>query len=500
MAVRGDIKRARSVKAEIDDKFEATSHGGAVLYEKLLRATDLRHVLGEHLPQRKGKYTSAQAAEQIIVGLMLGGKGYQATTLLRNDSELARIFGYDAVADDATVYRVLCELAGLEQRKFAETYRLTPERPAALDVFGAEKRKSKHERIVGEAPERMAVANQVKMNETLRQYAVKCGQKLPAHYQSVMGFRVHHGDATGLEVSGQCFDAAEFDHNGNRSLRALTVSSGPLHVAVDLQPGASDEGKHMVPLLEQAKQTFDLIHGRSPMLGLYDAAYAEARVANKMKEFGWKYIICANQWRGSLERKLSEFDEKEWIVLKPDPTRGWARNEVTVFRHQPEGWNEVVRVIVRRWQNDDELGIWHYSFLYTNLAPEELSNKERKQYGYCQLVWMLYSTKQGHENTYKTLLSDLGQHHPVSGRMGATQALLYLAAMAANAHAVMSHRVVAAPERGIRLWRFVRDYVQIAGKVIMRAGNTLTVCLAGGSLPTPVKELWLKAYGNVCQL
>jgi hypothetical protein len=500
MARKRDTKRPRSVKAEIDDQFGATSHAGAILYEKLIRGLGLRKTLAKYLPERVGVYTSADVAEQMICGLLLGDKGFQATRSLRANEDLAKIFGYSQVVDDATVYRFACELAGLEQRNFDEVYVAASPGPVALDIFGREKSGAKHRRVVPEEPERMTKECFARMSQALREHAVRCGHRLPQADTRLMGFRVGHADGTDLEVRGSCFDGAARDHKGNQSLRMLTFSNGPLYLAVSLEPGASDEGGNIGPVLGEAKKGLDILYPHELILALMDAAYAERDVINRLQKWGWKYIVCANQYREALRNMCEQFPEGDYQELNPDPKRGWSRQQVCVFRHQPEGWTEVQRVMVRRWQKDDELGIWHYSFLYTNLAVEDLPKKKVAEHGYAQLIWMLYSTKQGHEVTYKTLLTDLGMHHPVSGRMGATLSLIFLAAMAVNTHAVMSRRVVDESDRGIRLCRFVRDYVLIAGKVVMEAGNTLKVRLAGATMTELAKKLWLHAYAKVCAI
>jgi hypothetical protein len=53
----------------------------------------------------------------------LGGDGIDLMEPLRADSALRRIFGLDPAPSDATTYRILCVLAGLEERAFARNLR-----------------------------------------------------------------------------------------------------------------------------------------------------------------------------------------------------------------------------------------------------------------------------------------------------------------------------------------------------------------------------------------
>jgi hypothetical protein len=238
------------------------------------------------------------------------------------------------------------------------------------------------------------------------------------------------------------------------------------------------------------------------VLALLDAAFAELAVIEQVLRMQWRYIVCANQWRESLQRLAGEISDAEWASQGPDPSRGWSESQLAVFTHLPEGWSSIQTVVVRRWHKDDELACapWHYAFLYTDLAPEDLPANKRRRYGYAQLIWLLYGTKQGHENNYKPLLSDLGLHHPPSGRLGATQAFAFVCAMAANIQAVISLRVVDSKDRGIRAWRFVRDYVTIAAQVVIGAGRCIIVRLAGAPLDPAFKVGWLQAYDNARRL
>jgi hypothetical protein len=92
-----------------------------------------------------------------------------------------------------------------------------------------------------------------------------------------------------------------------------------------------------------------------------------------------------------------------------------------------------VTIAARRWQKADEIqGAWHYSFIATRIEPEAMPKHLMKQHEYCEALWMLYSTKQGHENHYKTALRDLGLHHPPSCRLGVDQAFYAIASAAAG--------------------------------------------------------------------
>src|SRR5664280_1919406 len=124
MTPQGDTKRPRSVKLEIDPNFCTTAQAGAVIVEQALRSLSLRKLLKKHLPARsaQAEFAAHDFAHATIAALLLGGDGINVMEPLRADTELRKIFGLDKPASDATTYRVLCELAGLPQRVFADAY------------------------------------------------------------------------------------------------------------------------------------------------------------------------------------------------------------------------------------------------------------------------------------------------------------------------------------------------------------------------------------------
>ncbi len=506
MSRSGDKRNpARSLRAQFDDEFGATSQGGAVLVEQVMRRLGVRRLLQQSLPARSetSEYSSAEIGYAVLAGLLCGGEGFRCAEKLREDTLFARVFGLEErVGEEATVWRAMCEMAGLDKRKFRDTYEPAGPALTRLDMFGRTKLPARHRRVVCSQPEAMRDANREQFAGALACLAVKCAKVVGASVLRVGPFIVVHGDGTDLEVRGRCFDAARVNHEGNCSLRQLLVRCGPIHCAQDILPGASDEGLNIPRLLSQAADTvIDKVKGSRRVLALLDAAYCEKAVVDELNRLNWLYVICANQNRLALEQQATQLASWEWKSQGPDVGRGWSESQVSTFRYMPEGWTQPQTVIVRRWREVDDLpGHWHYAFLYTNLAKEDLEGDKVRQYGYAAYLWMLYSTKQGHENHFKPLLSDLGGHHPPSGRLGATQAFAFFTAMAANIHAVLAYKVVDHTERGIRPWRTRRDYFSIAGRVVMQAGRVLMVTLAGANLSDMRKRLWQSAFATAGRL
>jgi hypothetical protein len=261
-------------------------------------------------------------------------------------------------------------------------------------------------------------------------------------------------------------------------------------------PGASDEGHAMPGLIRAAAPLAQEIAGKAPVLALIDSAGAEAQIITELDDKGWRFLIGANQWRKSLQALAEQQPEDLWRDHGADAGRGWSCSQTAVFTHQPESLTKPVTVIVRRWRTDGELDSmpWHYSFLYTNLEENKLFKKHLDKHGFALTCWMIYSTKQGHENHFKTLLSDLGGHHPASGRVGATEAFLHLTALAANIWSAISNKAAALAPKGAapaRHFRFLRELLPMAARLAMQAGRTLLVRLLGGGLDKKLLDEWL---------
>jgi len=501
MAKIGDPRAARSIKADFDTAFSAFSHGGAVLIERVMRRMRIRGKLAEFLPSRNrsGGYAGSVSAYAAVAGMLCGGRGFQSAELLRACPDLAEVFGLlDSVPEEATQYRISCDLAGLQQRTKEEHYEKVEETTCQIDMYGNEKKQPETRRIVPGEPEEMSAGRKEAFVDLLASTALAAIGMQPNYISGVFGFLAIHGDATDLEVEGNCFDAGRVNHEGNKSLRWATVKLGPVTVAEEVLPGASDEGTRAPDLLKRASEkVVSKIQTKRKALALFDAAYCENAVLQRLEELDWKYIICANQMRVPMTVAAGNLPAWQWKTDRTTKKAEWAESELAVFSYCADTWDKPETVIARRWREKGELkGVWHYSFLVTDLSPEDLPKRRVKKYGFEQTIWMMYGTKQGHENYYKRTLSDLGLHNPPSGRLGATQVHYTLGSVAANIQAVISYRVVPKKDRGIRMRRFLREYVVLTGQLIRRSGGVLFVRLAGAGLAENHRARWLKAFRN----
>jgi hypothetical protein len=499
----GDSNRRRSVKAEFDADFDATAHGGAALIEKTLRSLGVRRFVRKHLPARSDAalYPTEEVVGALMSALLVGGRGIGAVEFVRQDALLSELFGFASGAPSApTTYRALCELSGLPERQLADCYAPSGPVLAALDMLGEPREERRLRRLVPETPEVAAPERRAALDQFTSQFAAKCAKLMPRNRLRLRNWYVLFGDATDLEVDGHCFDAARVGRDGKKALRWQTVMLGPTVISEQLLEGTVDEGRSMPRLFEQAREVVREVAGAGARcLALLDAAYFERQVIEPLAAVpGWEFLVCANQQRNVL-RRLAE-ERSDWGESGADARRGWRRSQVCCFTHLPEGWDSPVTIAARRWQKADEIdGAWHYSFLATRLEPAALPKKLYQTHGYAETLWMLYSTKQGHENHYKTALRDLGLHHPPSCRLGVNQAFYAIAAAAANAAMVLRWRVVHRDERGITLWRLREVHFCISGR-LRRGARYVRVFLAGANVAARRQVLWEHAFAEAGRL
>lgn len=501
MTTQGDTKRPRSVKLEIDPHFHATAQAGGVLIEQTLRALGLQKLLKTYLPERSKQagYTSAEFAYGAIAAMLLGGDGINLFEPLRQDGEIRKIFGMDEVPSDATTYRILCELAGLPQRAFADTYRPSGSRLDRLDMFGQDKPLPANHRLVPEEPEAADRRKLRQVRRAERAVALRCLKRLRKQLVRLHGWTVVFGDGSDLQVEGHCFDAARLGREGEMILRWMTLRVGPVLLDQDILAGNADEGRRLPGMLRRARGLLEEAAGRSRLLALLDAAYCEWPVIKALPaQCDW--IVCANQYRRALERLALELPAEVWRSSGPDEARQWEESQVCLMSHQFSGWPGPVTIAVRRWRESGELpGLWHYAFLASNLNSADLPERLRRQYGAAQTLWMLYSTKQGQENHFKTPLRDLSLHHPPSGRLRVNQIYYSLGSMAANVAMVLRYEVAPGALRGMTLERMRRCLFSVAGYVV-RSGRKLVVRLAGASVDKIRQGQLLEAYARACGL
>lgn len=504
MINKSDISRPRRVKADFDQNFNATSQGGAVLVEQVMRSLGVMRFIGDYLPTRSPlcHYSMPDAVYALIAALLVGGRGIGANGVLSSSAALPEIFGLEkGVPSAPTMYRVLCELAGLEERPFDKTYRKSGAVQARMELGGGERPATMSRRIVPEIPESAKEENRKALRDFSLAVAKRCAKAIPRSKMFLHGWYAVFGDGTDLEVEGDCFDAACMGRKGEMILRLMMLMLGPVTMGHDLLPGNADEGKHLPALIARTKEAVREVVGRmAKILALLDAAFFEKNVIDEIEKSGWDFIVCANQQRDSLQRLAEEQPARFWLETGADEKRGWRRSQVCAFMHTPAGWGRQVTIVCRRFANEGEIeGVWNYSFLATRIEKAELPRPLLKAHGYEQAIWLLYGTKQGRENHLKTPLDDLNLHHPPSCRLGVNEALYAVSLAVSNIAMVIRYRVIGGEHRGMQLWRIRKLLIQIAG-YLKRGGQTLTVYLSGGDTLVWLQNLWQSAFAEAGRL
>lgn len=504
MINKSDISRPRRVKADFDQNFNATSQGGAVLVEQIMRSLGVMHFISKHLPARSPlcQYSMPDAVYALMAALLVGGRGIGANEVLSSSMALPEIFGLEnGVPSAPTTYRVLCELAGLEERPWDKTYQKSSAVQARMKLAGGERPATMSRRIVPENPESAQEEKRKALRDFSLAIAKRCAKAISRTMMTLHGWYTVFGDGTDLEVEGDCFDAAQMGRKGEKILRLMMLMLGPVAMGHDLLPGNADEGKSLPALIARTKEGIrEVVGGMGKILALLDAAFFEKAVIEEIEKSGWDFIVCANQHRDSLQRLAEQQPEMVWKDTGPDANRGWRRSQVCAFVHTPAGWERPVTIVCRRFENEGEMaGFWNYSFLATRIEKAELPRPLLKAHGYEQAIWLLYGTKQGRENHLKTPLCDLNLHHPSSCRLGVNEALYTIGLAASNIAMVMRYRVIGGAHRGMQLWRIRKIFFRIAG-YLKRGGRTLKVWLSGGDTPIWRQTVWLSAFAEAGRL
>ena len=275
---------------------------------------------------------SADFAYGAMAAMLLGGDGINLFEPLRQDGETRKLFGLEEVASNATVYRILCELAGLPQRDFAAAYESAGPGLDRMDMFGQDKPRPAHHRLVPDKPEAADRRKLRQVRRAERAVAMRCLKSLRKQLVRRHGWSVVFGDGSDLPVEGRCFDAARMGRQGEMIFRWMTLRVGPVLLDQDLLAGHADEGRILPGLLRRARPLLREAAGRGRLLALLDAAYCE-RLVIKALPVNCDWIVCANQYRGALARLAAQQPELVWHSCGADAARGWEESQVCLMNH-----------------------------------------------------------------------------------------------------------------------------------------------------------------------
>lgn len=489
----------RTIKAQFDPDLKVVSLAGLFLMERLNQRIGLTTTLTQFLPPRSGEYSSAIVANQVILGLLAGGRGLSCGEVLLQDPVLSQGLGFPSVAEESTVGRVLAELAGLQPRKAEDWYVSHTNSTPDLLLSGSEPTRRLGKRQVKDIefadPQRLRcieLAREQVLLKLLRRCPKEClrwGRWVPIF-----------GDGNQLEVTGKCFDAARKDRNGNLSEHLAFTTIGPFFAAAELRPGTQDEGLGMPVLLQR---TTDLLQaatlGQESWLFLLDSAFGEKQVLEQLHLFPKaRYLVGVNGQRNILERLCQEQPASQW-VHEPRPAPWLEEASYCTFYYQAKEWKAKETVVAIRYREKGDI-LPKFTFLLSNLTRKDIRRDRARLHtsSYEATLWAMYRYKQGMENYQKPAVSDLGLHHPPSGRFGINQIFYNLALLAYNLGTFLSRCALPQEYRGMRLWRMRNILFRLAGRITVHA-RTTTIHLATAVRPW-IQKLWADIFLSIQKL
>lgn len=427
--------RARVVKVEIAGEKErrATSKGGLALVQGVTRHLRLWSEARRELPRRKdprqGYETSAVVAS-LIHGLLSGGRGFSATEPMRGDSPLLRVLGLDQAPSAETVEEVVKYLA--------------------LECEGGEALSRLNQRFV-----RRCIG-------ASKQQDIRCCE----------GFVPLWVDGTLLEVYGKSFDSLKFI-DGSRGQLCVGAFVGGWLAGINFAgEGEGEESLGRALLKETMKEVVRPSKLGKHVLVLLDSLYGDEPTLEMLERLKSKpsYIAGAQGLREA-QRVMSELPEAVWRDTGADESRGWSESAETTAWLSCGGWKRKRLMICRRWKNEGEM-IWNYAAVLTNLREEDTRIKrviERHEISYEEAIWFLYSKKQGMENQWKDMLSDMGLHHPPCAKARVNAVFYAIAGLGYNLSVAVRALTLSADSRRMRLWRLRREVFDLPGYVVHHA-------------------------------
>ncbi|MCX7014154.1 MAG: hypothetical protein NTW86_16660 [Candidatus Sumerlaeota bacterium] len=402
-----------------------------------------------------------------VAGLLSGSRGTYATEEIRQDDGAQRLLGLDVAPEEATFWRSLAGLGGMEVGAALEAGRRGWVRGALSRLRRSE-----------------------------------------LEYE---GFVPVFGDGSLLEGSEKR-EGTTYVKSKGWGLRWTTVFVGPFvaghrlagpregeHASLRrLLPGVVREVLKPLRLVERALVLVDSLHGNGPTL-------------DEVEGEGLLYVAGANKLQQT-EATLVAQPEAVWADSGARPELGWSESGVCTCWLECAGWCGKRLLVGRRWKKDGEF-VWNHAGVLTNVPEERVESLSRRVGGYAQAIWRLYDHKAGREDLYKDLLVDLDLHHPPCRELRRNRGFYALAVLAHTLARAVDALGGRSPQRGrtrrqdgalrqrptprrMRLWRLCRRLLTLPAVVTTHA-RTATVKLLG--LSAPLRQEFSLYWLNVCR-
>jgi hypothetical protein len=423
---------------------ETTSKGGLVVVQALANRLRLWSDIKKFVPKRKDP-TQGFPVDAVICalihGLLSGGRGLSATEPLRDDSTLLKLLGLSAAPSAETVEEVV---------KYLPT----------VSAIGA-------------------------LNKVLRRLAARIlGRMSRKRLLSFgYGFFPVWMDGSLLETKGKKFDAMKYMKEKWGQL-CVAGFAGPALVAIDMAPEGKGEAALVRSFLEEVYgDTLQPLHLTGDVLILLDSLHGDEPTLKILESLPGKpaFLVGAQKLKKAHETMM-EMPEVSWRETGPDPKRGWSASAWGRVWLQCDEWKTKRPMICHRWINEGEL-VTNYAGIITWLDQNDPRiQKQMKEWNLPveETLWRLYGHKQGMENQWKELLTDEGLHHPPCAQAAANAIFYAIAGLAYNLSVGARELGLTEDEdRGMRLWRFRRDMIDLAATASHHAGALVARFLDG---------------------
>lgn len=432
--------KSKTIRLEFDPHEQVTALGGLALAERLARRAGLWGALDRALPTRRG-YDWTTIVKSLAMGLLGAPRGTASAEELRQDPALRRLVGLEeGVPEEATVWRALGELS-------ADT--------AAL---------ARLQKETGAAARRLLA-------------------QVPAQRLGKEGFVFVFNDATLLEGSPRREGTKTIEDKGTGLLWTV-VFVGPVPVAARLSPAGEGEATAARALLGEAeREVLAPLALKERALVLADSLHGNGPSLSTVEDLSLHYVVGA---RGlvAATRALDGQPKTQWAGdAEFERRRKGAYEAATcVCTVQCEGWDAPRTLVARRWKQEGDL-FGHELSVLTNLTPAHpqlAALMEKKKLSFAQAVLWLYDQKGGCETHFRSLLTDLGLHHPPCqgwGHNAAFYAVGLLAGLLSATTAIL--RALALGEGAIATAATLRRRLWTVAARVTRHGRRTTATVLG---------------------
>jgi len=261
-------------------------------------------------------------------------------------------------------------------------------------------------------------------------------------------------DDTQLEVSGQHFEGAAINYNGDLALSWQTLWVGPLltdsHIG---QP--ADVSDQLLPMLERNRPLWKGFQAHF----YADSGSSAGEYLNAIAAEGWHYTVSYNKWTGPLERTAAALPA---LVRKESVSAHHA-----FLRHQPEGRNRPQLFAASRRRE----GLFDtYGFIACDDRQRDAA-----------LVGQRHHLKGEKEQLFSEVLNGLDLHRPPCSALRANQVYYLIAALAYDLMVAIKLLDLNDDCQGWRIKTLMKKLLMLPGRLSQRSRQWVAKVLVPGA-------------------